>query len=177
MALKFVLLSVITSSLIACSATDNTSNNNAADKIIEAALPWNEQGYEIGKAEQCMNWTREVLVAACGAKFELLESQNPWDKHLLGKDDVLLPEHADSLASEEFGQKIERIASLQAGDLVFFKNTYGNWAEGVITHVGIATGNGEYIHRMTSNKGVVKIQKIDPSEFDAGLRLNDELCR
>lgn len=159
------------------SATQAVAVGSIADKVIASAMPWNEQPYKVGKAEQCMNWTREVLVAACGAKFQTLETQSPWDKHLLGEGDKLLPEHADSLASEEFGQKITSIDQLQAGDLVFFRNTYGNWADGVITHVGISVGDGKYIHRMTSNKGIVKVQDIIPEEFDAGLRLNESLCQ
>lgn len=178
MKLKTLLVSVLATGLISCSSEQaQVKEVDAAQKIMDAAMPWNEKGFEVGKAEQCMNWTREVLVAACGSKFQSLESQSPWDKHLLGEGDVLLPEHADSLASEEFGQKITDIKELKPGDLVFLKNTYGNWTEGVITHVGIATGNGQYIHRMTSNKGIVKIQTIDPKEFDAGLRLNQELCQ
>lgn len=145
-------------------------------KIMQFATVWEDKPFRVGKAEQCMNWTREVLAAACGPKFRTLETDNPWDAHLLGDGDKLLPEHADSLASETLGKKIFSIEQLQQGDLVFLKNTYGNWTDGVITHIGIATGNGEYIHRMTSNKGIVKIQAIDPTEFDAGLRLSRDLC-
>nr|WP_010132684.1 NlpC/P60 family protein [Microbulbifer agarilyticus] len=148
-----------------------------ASKLIKAALPWEGKEYRVGKAEQCMNWTREVLVAACGPHFKTLETQNPWDAHLLGPDDKLLPEHVDSLAADEFGQKIESIDALQPGDLVFLKNTYGNWAEGVLTHVGIALGDGNYIHRMTSNDGFVKIQAIPQDDFDSGIRLKESLCQ
>lgn len=148
-----------------------------AQKLIREALPWQDREYRVGKAEQCMNWTREVLVAACGTHFATLETQNPWDKHLLGADDELLPEHVDSLAADEFGEKVERIADLKPGDLVFLKNTYGNWADGVLTHVGIALGNGRYIHRMTSNHGLVKINDIPVKDFDSGIRLKEALCQ
>ncbi|WP_245785687.1 C39 family peptidase [Alkalimonas amylolytica] len=145
-------------------------------QISQTALLWQGQDYRVGQAEQCMNWTRTVLQAACGQHFAELQTQVPWDLHLLGPDDQLHPTHADSLASEEFGKKISRIEQLKAGDLVFLQNTYGNWAEGVITHVGIATGNGQYIHRVTSNKGVVKTEAIPTKDFQAGLRLKPELC-
>lgn len=148
-----------------------------ASRVIAAAMPWDQKEYRVGTAEQCMNWTREILVSACGSHFATLETQNPWDKHLLGADDELLPEHVDSLAADEFGKKISRIADLQAGDLVFLKNTYGNWAEGVLTHVGIALGDGTYIHRMTSNDGIVKIQPIPSRDFDSGIRLKESLCQ
>ncbi|GGD51627.1 NlpC/P60 family protein [Lacimicrobium alkaliphilum] len=146
-------------------------------QIYQHSLKWQKQSYRVGEAEQCMNWTREVLKAACGDQFATLETQQPWDKHLLGKGDQLLPEHADSLASEEFGQRIDSIEALQPGDLVFLQNTYGNWAEGVITHVGIATGEGEYIHRMTSNKGEVLIQPIPARSFNGAIRLDQKWCQ
>lgn len=145
-------------------------------RLLAEALPWENREYRLGHAEQCMNWTREILVAACGEHFATLETQSPWDKHLLGPEDELLPEHVDSLAGDEFGKKIQSIEALQAGDLVFLKNTYGNWAEGVLTHVGIALGDGRYIHRMTSNDGLVKIDAIPAEDFDSGIRLKDTLC-
>lgn len=172
---RFIFATLLALSLNAC--THAAPEPGLADKLVNAALPWQDQPFRVGEAEQCMNWTREVLVAACGERFRTLETQAPWDKHLLGADDKLLPEHADSLAADEFGQKIENPAQLQAGDLVFFKNTYGNWAEGVITHVGIALGDGTYIHRMTSNQGLVKIEPIPVEDFAAGIRLNDTLCQ
>ena len=114
---------------------------------------------------------------ACGEHFAHIQSEKPWDLHLLGPGDELLPEHVDSLAADEFGKKITTIADLQPGDLVFLKNTYGNWADGVLTHVGIATGEGKYIHRMTSNKGLVKLQDIPVEDFDSGIRLKEVLCQ
>ncbi|WOX04730.1 NlpC/P60 family protein [Microbulbifer pacificus] len=155
---------------------DDMPASRLGKKLLAAALPWENRAYRIGRAEQCMNWTREILVAACGEHFATLETQRPWDAHLLGADDELLPEHVDSLAADEFGEKIKSIRALQPGDLVFLKNTYGDWAEGVLTHVGIALGDGRYIHRMTSNHGLVKINPIPTEDFDSGIRLKDSLC-
>lgn len=153
-----------------------TTAAQPGQQIYQQSLKWQNQSYRVGEAEQCMNWTREVLKAACTEQFSTLETQQPWDKHLLGESDKLLPEHADSLASEEFGQRINDIDALEPGDLVFLQNTYGNWAEGVITHVGIATGNGQYIHRMTSNKGEVLIQPIPAKSFNGAIRLDKKWC-
>mgnify|MGYP006205845307 FL=1 len=163
--------------LLGCLLQHSSAVAEPASKIMQAALPWQNQTFAQGKAEQCMNWTREVLKQACGDKFASLQSQQPWDLAQLGPGDALKPEHADSLAADEFGTKIQRIDALQAGDLVFLQNTYGNWNKGVITHVGIATGDGNYIHRMTSNQGYVRIEPIPQADFQAGLRLKPELCQ
>ncbi|MFI2810828.1 MULTISPECIES: NlpC/P60 family protein [Microbulbifer] len=163
--------------LPAMAAAESTApRQDMASKVMAQALPWDNKEYRVGSAEQCMNWTREVLVAACGKHFATIETQEPWDGHLLGPDDELLPEHVDSLAADEFGEKIIRLEDLQAGDLVFLKNTYGDWAEGVLTHVGIALGDGSYIHRMTSNDGIVRIDPIPSGDFDSGIRLKESLC-
>lgn len=146
-------------------------------QIVDAALPWQNKTFEAGKAEQCMNWTRTVLQQACGEKFASIQTATPWDLAQLGPGDQLKAEHADSLAGDEFGDKISSVEALQAGDLVFLQNTYGNWNKGVITHVGIATGAGNYIHRMTSNEGFVRIEPIPAADFHAGLRLKPELCQ
>lgn len=173
-----LLLPLFTALLLPLSAAAESQQpeQSMASKVVSQALKWNNGEYRVGTAEQCMNWTREVLVAACGAHFATLETQTPWDAHLLGSGDKLLPEHVDSLAADEFGKKVTRIGDLQPGDLVFLKNTYGNWAEGVLTHVGIALGDGTYIHRMTSNDGIVKIDPIPSNDFDSGIRLKESLC-
>lgn len=51
--------------------------------------------------------------------------------------------------------------SLQAGDLVFFANTYS--ASG-ITHVGIYIGGGEFIH---AANGGVKISSLSESYYSS----------
>ncbi|WP_209328608.1 NlpC/P60 family protein [Pseudoalteromonas sp. PA2MD11] len=145
--------------------------------VVETALTWQGKGYKVGKTEQCMNWTREVLISACGEHFKTLQTTQPWDIHLLGVDDKLAVIHADSLASDEFGKRITRLSDVLEGDLIFLKNTYGNWAEGVITHVGIALDNTQYIHRMTSNKGVVKVEAIPSHQFAGALRLARKFCQ
>jgi len=153
-----------------------SASKTAPEALIEAARPWKAKPHPPGQGEQCMNWTREILVKACGAKFATLQTQTPWDMQFLGADDELGPGFANSLASEEFGEKIDTIENLQTGDLVFLRNTYGDWSEGVLTHVGLYVADGQYIHRMTSNNGYVRLENIPVESFDSGLRLSPDLC-
>jgi cell wall-associated NlpC family hydrolase len=59
----------------------------------------------------------------------------------------------------KFGTKIER-SSLEPGDLVFFR-TSGSTK---ITHVGIYSGDGEFIHASTRSKSV-KYDRLDNRYF------------
>jgi cell wall-associated NlpC family hydrolase len=47
---------------------------------------------------------------------------------------------------------------LQAGDLVFFKNTYKRG----ISHVGVYAGNNKFIHAQSSRRGVTATSLADP---------------
>jgi cell wall-associated NlpC family hydrolase len=51
---------------------------------------------------------------------------------------------------------------LQAGDLVFFKNTYKRG----ISHVGIYIGNGEFVHAASRKRSVV-VDKLDSPYFSS----------
>lgn len=60
------------------------------------------------------------------------------------------------------GTKVSK-DDLQAGDLVFFKNTYNSNHTDGVSHVGIYTGNGKFIH-CSSSKGVVE-SSLDSSYY------------
>jgi len=69
-------------------------------------------------------------------------------RYILGRaDGVDLPRTAE----EQYyhGSPVSR-EDLRPGDLVFFKNTYRHG----ISHVGIYTGNGKFVHAANSHKGV-----------------------
>lgn len=51
---------------------------------------------------------------------------------------------------------------LQAGDLVFFRNTYKRG----ISHVGIYIGGGEFVHAASRRRAVV-VDRLDSPYFDA----------
>lgn len=58
-----------------------------------------------------------------------------------------------------FGEKIDR-SELKAGDLVFFRTSGGTR----ITHVGIYSGSGEFIHASTRSRRV-KFDRLDNKYF------------
>jgi len=74
--------------------------------------------------------------------------------HLLRSEGVSLPR----TASDQFhgGKSISR-EELQAGDLVFFRNTYKHG----ISHVGMYVGEGMFVHAASAKRGVV----VDPLDL------------
>lgn len=63
----------------------------------------------------------------------------------------------DASQQARYGEKIDfdQLKNLQPGDLLFFGRNAGR-----ITHVGMYTGNGRYIHA----SGLVRINSIDPND-------------
>jgi cell wall-associated NlpC family hydrolase len=70
---------------------------------------------------------------------------------------VAMPRNSHEQAN--FGKKIDR-SDLEPGDLVFFR-TSGNTA---VTHVGIYSGDGEFIHASTRSRRV-KYDRLDDKYF------------
>ena len=70
-----------------------------------------------------------------------------------------------------FKKKILNKKDLKEGDIILFKNTYGSYRDGTITHVGIYTGNGKFVHRPTANKPVKELRLEDFGHFSHARRL------
>jgi len=68
-----------------------------------------------------------------------------------------IPRVAQEIA--RYGSIIINTNLIQAGDLVFFTNTYKT--SKLVTHTGISIGNGEFIHT-SSSKGVMISEINDP---------------
>jgi lipoprotein Spr len=81
-----------------------------------------------------------------------------------------IPRTAEEFA--RYGSILMNPNDLQAGDLVFFTNTYRT--SKLVTHAGICIGNGEFIHT-SSSKGVMISKINDPyywrSKFLFGTRI------
>lgn len=166
----------------ACSPAGNHSNSQRifggtpGHRILEAAQRHIGKEFRPGTVGEAMPFVRTILSEVCGPQFDTAHTTRPWDTGLLGPNEPHGPNFADSLASEEFGMRIASADELAPGDLVFLKNTFGNWPDGVITHVGIAAEQpGQFISRF-EREDVVALTEIDRKLFVGGLRLSKVLC-
>jgi cell wall-associated NlpC family hydrolase len=82
--------------------------------------------------EQCANFVDKVLDES---GFDIGVTKKAYDG--LESGAAL----ASRYSGDDIGTKLSK-DQLQAGDIVTFNNTYGNWAPGTITHVGIYAGDG-----------------------------------
>lgn len=130
-------------------------------KIAARALYWQGRDFLPGQTEQCCNFVRYVL-KECGYTIGVTVKPSDGIETSSG--------YASSLAGDDIGLLVSK-KDLQPGDIVLFKNTYGNWPEGTITHVGIYTGDGYFIHRPTASKPVLKQDLEAYGCFREGRRL------
>lgn len=123
--------------------------------------------------EQCMNFVR-----AC-----LREAGHP----LAGKVTAQAVDElstsaglASSLAGRDLGFPMvgpEGRDQLAPGAILFWANTYGTWAAGTITHVGIYVGNGQFVHRPTMDRAVelASLSGFWATQFRAALLSPDQV--
>ncbi len=129
--------------------------------VARAAQAWVGRDFHPGQGEQCMAFVRQVLHDAEHPLREAVTSQ--------AVDGLETSYYlASSLAGRDLGQLVDKVTDLQPGAIVFFANTYGHWPEGTITHVGVALGNGAFVHRPTMSRPVEQAA-INPGSYWAGL--------
>jgi cell wall-associated NlpC family hydrolase len=131
-------------------------------KLVKVAEFWVGKDFKPGQTEQCCYFVRHCLKEA---GLNIGVTKKPSDGLSTSEG------YANSLAGDDIGTKIEKISSLMPGDLVFFKNTYGNWPDGTITHIGIYVGNGNFVHRPTASRPVEKAYLESYGHFREGRRL------
>lgn len=114
--------------------------------IVAAALSYKGKNFRAGLTMQCMNFTRAVLAEARSPLASIVTT-DPLDGYWTG------PELASSLAGLDIGTKIAHYADARAGDICFFLGTFDPGPPfdryRTITHVGIAVGQGQMVHRPT----------------------------
>jgi cell wall-associated NlpC family hydrolase len=143
------------------------NGGNKRSSVIKAISKWKNGGlYKVGVPAMCADFVRFVYKEA---GINLPVSDRPFDENLIGNDRN--PALAQSLLGSDVGKLIVNKASLQPGDIVGFKNTYGNWKDGVITHVGIYVGNGMMVDRSTL-AGTVHHRSVNTFRFAIAVRPN-----
>lgn len=114
-----------------------TSNGTRGDRVVQTALSYLGRPYVFGATGpryfDCSGFSRYVMYRATG---------------------IRLPRTAYS--QSRVGRLISK-ATLQKGDLVFFKNTY----KAGVSHVGIALGNNRMVHAWPN--GGVRIDSLSRS--------------
>ena len=136
-------------------------SGNQAQRIVDAALAWVDRDFNPGVAAQCMIWVRKALEEAGvdpGVTTKTLDGS--WTG----------PGIANSIGADQ-GQVISRLEDVRAGDIVMFENTYGNWEQGSITHVGIAVSATEMVDRSTMSAPVRRRPLTTFRNFGGAIRL------
>ena len=130
--------------------------------VSKTAISFVGKDFNPGATEQCANFVRHILEKS---GYDIGITSSPTDGLSTGYS------LASSFSGDDIGMKINNINDLIPGDIVMFKNTYGSWDAGVITHVGIYIGNNMFVHRPTSSKPVQKDNIIVYGHFAEGRRL------
>ena len=110
--------------------------------IIQAAE--SSTGLSAGVSEQCANTTRAVLAKAGHPAANKTTKVGDLDPEGLKYNG---PGFAASFAGSDMGSVTTSISQTKPGSIMLWRDTYGNFAPGAITHVGIAgEGNTQYDH-------------------------------
>jgi cell wall-associated NlpC family hydrolase len=140
------------------------SNSATAQQVVAQAMTWRGKHFKQGQTARCADFVRTVL-REVGISVSV--SDNPVDK--AQQWNGAHPLRAQSFFGTDVGDIIWNKNDLRPGDLIGFANTYGNWAKGSITHVGIYIGNGMMIDRSTSSRPI-NYRSINTFTFRAGVR-------
>lgn len=124
-------------------------NKRDTDKVLAVARSWVGLNFRPGQTAQCANFVRSVFEEA---KVFVGVAEHPDDEHLI-PNEPKGASYADSFAGDDVGELIPNDKP-EPGDIVMYKNTYGDYPNGVITHVGIYEGDSNIIHRPTANSPV-----------------------
>jgi cell wall-associated NlpC family hydrolase len=138
-------------------------------RIVKIAKDWVGTQFKPGVSAQCAVFVRAVFKEA---GIPLAISQNPFDKAVQWID--AHPARAQSFFGKDVGTLVLKQEDLRPGDLVGFKNTYGNWKPGAITHVGIVVdrkpdGTIMMVDRATRS-APIQYRSIATFKFAVGVR-------
>jgi murein DD-endopeptidase MepM/ murein hydrolase activator NlpD/cell wall-associated NlpC family hydrolase len=129
--------------------SENSSNQNIGDQIAANAKQWAGRDFKPGETERCQDFVNTVLNTTKPGLADQIGTTGQ------AKDGL---ESGQNLASRFFGDDkstlFNDISKAKPGDLVAFKNTYGDYPPGTITHVGVYVGDGMIVDRSTSSHPV-----------------------
>lgn len=133
-------------SLLMSDSQAATINNGIGQSIANQALTWAGKDFNPGVSAQCAFFVHEVL------RQKGIDIPAPsglsWDGLRGGSEGL-----AAMFFHDDVGVRIP-VGHQQPGDLVAFANTYGDFPQGAITHIGIWVGNGKMIDRPTASAPV-----------------------
>ena len=155
------------------STTPSAGDMNAegSGKVIvnaaKAAVKRGKRGYA---SPPCASWVRTVLNATKHSSAKKFTRKADLDPQI-GPESAWAQslESAASFAGSDMGKVIRSQSALKPGDIVLHKNTFGNFGEGAITHVSIASDKkGKILHQSTSGGAP---HETNMFKFAAGIRL------
>lgn len=123
-------------------------------ELVGVAKSWVGREFNEGVREQCAYFVREAFAQAgidLGVTADTMSSGDPGaGQYGAGA--------ATSLIGSDIGNvyRTSDPNAIPAGAIIGFANTYGNFEQGAITHVGIASGNGQMVDRSTSARPVTE---------------------
>lgn len=132
-------------------------------RVAETARSWVGRDFNAGVPAQCAFFVRQVLAEA-GVTLTPNVTEHTLDGWWTGVG------IANSFGSDQ-GKVIRNIDDLLPGDIVMYADTYGDWPEGSITHVGIYVGDGEIVDRPTASAPVKQRDVRTFPKFAGAVRL------
>lgn len=126
-------------------------------------------GLSQGVGEQCANTTRAVLGKAGHPAAQKTTTTGNLDPEGLAYN---APSFAASFAGSDMGAVKKDYKSTSAGDIILWKDTYGGYAPGAITHVGMKGEGSDVYHHGRSDGWRKQSGYPLSSNFAAGIDLN-----
>ncbi|MEM8610698.1 MAG: tape measure protein [Cyanobacteria bacterium P01_H01_bin.105] len=138
--------------VLGANAANFALDSGVASRVVAEAERWDGQNFREGVFAQCAFFVREVFENA-GINLGVSADRN-------SSGDPRAGQLGEGMAASFFGNDLGTVGfasdptQIPSGAVVGFTNTYGNFEEGAITHVGVSTGGGQMVDRSTRSRPV-----------------------